>query len=308
MYRINTLEKINIYLPGILPPPALYHGSIKTQGDLPIFCHKVHLVGQESRISSQICKTKRNLRVSSHRVYLQSEWLIEWCLMLFSTVFQLFCGSQFIYPCFPGVLLTSIPHNVLSKPLAAFPHNHCWNNGQQWERYESCCNNYHKSSERILTKPGIKPVTRSQVCNTTDWAMEFSPHSEDAVSKNERNQETGSTWLADLKLVSSRCELWWLTKIVYHIRKCPKLNQVGKLEEDDWQTLIRYKTCRTLLKVPHQVSRECSPWFLRNMRRTRCVCETLILPSPPPFFPKNVLWKGECKTILSAYTINRHLG
>ena len=34
-------------------------------------------------------------------------------------------------PCtFPGVLLTSTPHNILSKPLGAFPRDHCRNNGQ----------------------------------------------------------------------------------------------------------------------------------------------------------------------------------
>ena len=30
----------------------------------------------------------------------------------------------------PGILVTSTPHNTLSKPLAAFQHNHCRNNGQ----------------------------------------------------------------------------------------------------------------------------------------------------------------------------------
>ena len=40
---------------------------------------------------------------------------------LFSTVFQLYHGSPCTYPCFPGVLLPSTPHNILSKPLAAFP-------------------------------------------------------------------------------------------------------------------------------------------------------------------------------------------
>ena len=49
--------------------------------------------------------------------------LIEWCLTLISTVFQLHRGGQFTFTCFPGVLLTSAPHNVISKPLAAFPHN-----------------------------------------------------------------------------------------------------------------------------------------------------------------------------------------
>ena len=41
--------------------------------------------------------------------------------MLFSTVFQ----SYRTCPCFPGILLTVTPHNILSKPLAAFPHNQC---------------------------------------------------------------------------------------------------------------------------------------------------------------------------------------
>ena len=51
--------------------------------------------------------------------------LILWGLMSFSTVFQLYRGSQCNYPCFPGVLFSDTPHNILSKPLAAFPHNHC---------------------------------------------------------------------------------------------------------------------------------------------------------------------------------------
>ena len=34
----------------------------------------------------------------------------------------------FTYQCFPGVLSTSTLHIFLTKPLAAFPHNHCRNN------------------------------------------------------------------------------------------------------------------------------------------------------------------------------------
>ena len=48
----------------------------------------------------------------------------------FST-FQLYHGGQCTYPCFSGAFLTSTPNNILSKPLAAFPHNHCRNN-KQW--------------------------------------------------------------------------------------------------------------------------------------------------------------------------------
>ena len=59
-------------------------------------------------------------------------------------------------------------------PLAAFPHNHCQNNGQWWERNESCRIDWHQSLERILAEQGIKPVTScSQVCYATDWAMEL---------------------------------------------------------------------------------------------------------------------------------------
>ena len=35
---------------------------------------------------------------------------------------------------FLGYSFTSIPHNMLSKSLAAFPRYHCQNNGQRWGR------------------------------------------------------------------------------------------------------------------------------------------------------------------------------
>ena len=46
--------------------------------------------------------------------------------------------------------LTSTLHNNLSKPMAAFPQNRYRNNRQWWERNESCFNEYHKSTERVL--------------------------------------------------------------------------------------------------------------------------------------------------------------
>ena len=82
---------------------------------------------------------------------------------------QLFHGDQGTYPCFPRVLLISTPYNFLSKPLAAFPHNHCRNNGQWREKNKSFRSDHHQSWERILAEPGIEPATScSQVRNATD--------------------------------------------------------------------------------------------------------------------------------------------
>ena len=39
--------------------------------------------------------------------------IMEWCLTRFSTAFQLYHSGQCTYPCFPGILLTSTPHNIL---------------------------------------------------------------------------------------------------------------------------------------------------------------------------------------------------
>ena len=79
--------------------------------------------------------------------------LILPCWKPLLTLFQLYLGCQCNYPCFPGIVI-STPHNILSKSLAAFPHNHCRDHGQRWERNESCRNDYHLSSERVLAAPG----------------------------------------------------------------------------------------------------------------------------------------------------------
>ena len=86
-----------------------------------------------------------------------------------SKLFQLYLGGQSTYPSFPGVLLTSNLHNILSKPLATFSLNSCRNNGQQWERNQSCRNDYHQYllSQGLYQRP---PVLKS--CNSADRAMD----------------------------------------------------------------------------------------------------------------------------------------
>ena len=68
----------------------------------------------------------------------------------------------------------SFQANILSKPLAAFPCNYYWNDGQLSERNESCCNDYHQSSERILAESGIKPPFSSPACHRLslgEWGL-----------------------------------------------------------------------------------------------------------------------------------------
>ena len=63
-----------------------------------------------------------------------------WCLTPFSTSSKLYRGGKCTYPWFPGVVFTSTPHVIFSKPLAAFPRIDRLNNGQLRERNESFCN------------------------------------------------------------------------------------------------------------------------------------------------------------------------
>ena len=48
-----------------------------------------------------------------------------------------------------GKGLTSTPHNILSKPLSAFPLNHCRDNGQRWERNDPSLSDVGGAGDRI---------------------------------------------------------------------------------------------------------------------------------------------------------------
>ena len=50
-------------------------------------------------------KMQCDLLYTQYALWDISDCLIVLCSMPFSTVFQLYCGSQCTYPCFPGVLL-----------------------------------------------------------------------------------------------------------------------------------------------------------------------------------------------------------
>ena len=75
---------------------------------------------------------------------------------------------------FPGVLLASTPHNILPKPLASFPHNHCQNNGQQWRGMNpvamTIINLWKEYWSRWRTKQR-PPVLKSATLPTELWAQ-----------------------------------------------------------------------------------------------------------------------------------------
>ena len=81
----------------------------------------------------------------------------------FQQYFSYFAAANAPIHALPEFFFTSTRQNILSKPLTAFLNNHCWNNGQRWERNESCRNDYHQSSERILAEPGIEPLVTSMI-------------------------------------------------------------------------------------------------------------------------------------------------
>ena len=85
------------------------------------------------------------------RIILQKKSSSGFCSLidlLFSAVFQLFEAASAHINCF---LLTSAPQSILYNPLAAFPHNHCRNNGQQRERNECFRNDYRKPNVFAMT-------------------------------------------------------------------------------------------------------------------------------------------------------------
>ena len=67
--------------------------------------------------------------------------------MPFWTSFQVYRWDQFACLCFSWISVTTTPHNILSKPLAAFSLNNRRTNCKQGDENESCRNYYRQSQE-----------------------------------------------------------------------------------------------------------------------------------------------------------------
>ena len=136
------------------------------------------------------------------------------CWTSFSTVIQLYRGCQCTYPCFPRILLTSTRHNILSKPLAAFTHNHCLNNGQWWERNESCCNDYHQSSESILAELGIEPPVLKSATLLTELRGSAGTGLKDSVALVTLSQTTNFRLFQTERICRRHFQIWQKWQIV----------------------------------------------------------------------------------------------
>ena len=117
--------------------------KIWTNGDTIIWLNRKH------------CGKRRNcsLRAISLFPTMFSNAVCCWCIKMSKglTPFQQYfsyivVASAPIHAFLLEFFLTSTPHNIPSKPLAAFLHNNCRNKGWRWERNESCCNDYHQSN------------------------------------------------------------------------------------------------------------------------------------------------------------------
>ena len=75
------------------------------------------------------------------------------------------------------VSFTTTRNSILSKPLAAFLHNHHQISGQLSETNASCCNDYHRSLERYWPSWGSNQqprISRSCMLLTELWGSAFS--------------------------------------------------------------------------------------------------------------------------------------
>ena len=73
------------------------------------------------------------------------------------------------YQCFPGVILTSAPYDIISKPLAAFPHDHLQTMDNRARGMNPVVMTIINHQEEHLTSQRFKPATScSQVSFATD--------------------------------------------------------------------------------------------------------------------------------------------
>ena len=93
--------------------------------------------------------------------------------------------------------LTSTSHNILSKSLAAFPHNHCLNNGQQGQKMNPVtvttinARREYWPSQRSNQLPA---VLKSRMLPTELWGLAFfwkcivsPPHNPDLATLEEKH-------------------------------------------------------------------------------------------------------------------------
>ena len=96
-----------------------------------IYCIFYLVIYLNAKINNDTYIEKLNIKLSPNEfVSLLNDWLILWCLISFSTLFQLYHSTQCKYPCYVRDSFARTPHSILSEPLAAFSHSQRGNSGE----------------------------------------------------------------------------------------------------------------------------------------------------------------------------------
>ena len=97
--------------------------------------------------------------------------LILWYLTPFSSLFQLYRGTQCTYLYFQGASFACTPQNDLSNPLASFPHNYRRNHGQWCGKRMNFLWMTNANPRKEIKVTWIEQGTsKCQILHAADWA------------------------------------------------------------------------------------------------------------------------------------------
>ena len=96
------------------------------------------------------------------------DWLIDWGLTPFSTIFQSYHDCHFTYSYVSWLSYTSTQHNRSSKQQAAFPHRLL---AHWWKATDACHSDFCQTTERMLAELGFELKSPGlTACVVTNWA------------------------------------------------------------------------------------------------------------------------------------------
>ena len=90
---------------------------------------------------------------------------------VFSTLFQLYRGGQYLYRCFPGILLTSTAHNILSKQLPHITIAKTMDSGER--EMNPVAMTIINPRKEYWQSPGIEPATSGLFSSPVRYRLSY---------------------------------------------------------------------------------------------------------------------------------------